>query len=139
MTETFVPSGHPVRRFVTWMTAIAALAVAAWWAGVFAPRVSAGSWSSQWNAAADAGSTTVEVHNHAPLAARVVGASFTAPECYVASGPTSAVVGGRTTGTVVVLVQATCTEPSGSDLRLRVRTPSGLARVVTVRGVLRAP
>jgi hypothetical protein len=66
----FVPSGHPVRRFVAGLAAVAAVFVALWWTGLVAPRLEL-SVDDRFDPGARQGEAVVTVRNQAPLPATV--------------------------------------------------------------------
>ena len=71
---TYIPTGHPVRRFVVLLAALAVLAAGLWWSGALAPRVvRLGGYASVFDAATTTGHVTVAIRNRGPVAVRVDG------------------------------------------------------------------
>jgi len=72
-TESFVATGHPLRRFLVVLGLLAGSCVALWWAGLAAPRLSAGAGEGRFDTATGRGTLALALHNDGPLAFEVRG------------------------------------------------------------------
>lgn len=72
-TDTFEPSGHPVRRAVIGLVVLTALIVAVWWAGLASPRIDMVGHNGSYDELTHEGSANVTVVNDGPLAIEIVG------------------------------------------------------------------
>lgn len=125
----FVPTGHPVRRFVTAMVVLSALLAAVWWSGVGHPRLAV--------RVLDAGpdGAVVVLENEGPTSVEVRSISWDDPrlDSEAIALPASE-LGGREEVELVASFQLVCapTPPGGYLLpaTVTVRTAAGLERVV---------
>ena len=69
--EEFYASRRPIRRFIMGLVAMSAALLLVWWAGVFAPRLSAEVSSGQFNLSNGNGSMYVDLVNDAPTPERI--------------------------------------------------------------------
>ncbi len=142
MTTTFVPSGHPVRRFVLALIGLTVVFAALWWSALAAPRLSAGTDAS---GDADKGTLQVVLANQGPFAVevrqlslpdgRIAVGAVSADGHDLASGPVT-LAGGRTASFDVnytVDCEATGNHPAPAvAVRVTVTTPLGIERTRSV-------
>lgn len=145
---TFVPPGHPVRRFVLALAVIGAAAVGLWWSALAAPRISTQGASWQYDSTAGTGTVQFELQNDGPFALQVRSIDLADTQIAI----TATVAGGVDLATaaanvdrgevvpVVVAFSAPCSAgPFGRidldyTLRVTVSTAAGIRRTRTVSG-----
>jgi hypothetical protein len=137
------PAGHPVRRFVLALATIGGACMVAWWAGLAAPRVTAGRAVLVQDSPSRGGVMVVELRNDAPLGLDVVRVKVDRdPGVHIltarvdghdlAAGP--ARLGGSAAGRLAVRVTVDCGTPlpSGTGpsdgLRVTFEPPLGVDR-----------
>ena len=144
LVTTFVPTGHPVRRFVSVLAAIAALCALTWWSGLAAPRLTSASSTSQYDREVGRGTVSFRVRNATPLRVNVVGVTTDDLRVNIravrvggrdlAQGTVG--LGGGADVDIEVDYAGDCRQPHPPGyqppLRLVVRTLPGLERSVTV-------
>ncbi len=87
MTEAtpFVPSGHPVRRFVVVLTAMCAALAALWWSGLANPRLSVSHAQSTFDEDAGRGTLRAQMRNETRSAVELSGVTFDDPWIHLQS------------------------------------------------------
>lgn len=140
---TFVPTGHPVRRFVIVLAAICAICAITWWSGLAAPRLTATPPTSQYDHAVEQGTVRFRVRNATPLRVDVIGVTVGDPRIEIrtvrAGGKDLATGGVALGGGAVVTLEVDyagdCVlphPPLARPMRLLVSTVLGLERSHTV-------
>jgi hypothetical protein len=124
----WVPRGHPVRNFVLACAVVTVAALAVGWAGVVRPRVSTTAGSGQANRETGAFTANLLLENDAPLQVDILG--FTGDHVSIEGGFHSITLDGGEARETSVSGRVRCGgEPV---IRMRVRTPVGAVRTVTV-------
>lgn len=134
-TEVWAPSRRPVLRASLAVAAVAVLALAGWWAGLLTPRVSLWPELRTFDEATLEGEGVVRIENDALGTIRVESVHSTDPSIEVRMLGADVPVPGFAERSVRVAMAYRCEEPGGDpELRLRVRTWSGVPRTVDADG-----
>jgi hypothetical protein len=130
----YIPTGHPVRRFVIGVIVIAALLGIVWWSGIGRPQISAQ--LGYTNREAGHEGATITLTNDGPTTVKLRGASFEDPRLdgETVELPADALAGGETVEIELRFTAACTPTPSGGyyiPLRVTARTALAVDRTIT--------
>lgn len=141
--EEFYASRHPIRRFIMGLVSMSAALLLLWWAGVFAPRLSAEVTSGEFDLSNGNGSMSVDLTNDAPTPVRIESVeipmdSFSVSEATLDG--TALASGGEVGGGSAAVLRLDYTidgclrtsPQTAVPLRVRVQTIGGTTRTVFV-------